>query len=71
MSLSEVDRDYSGNEPAVWIVGNPCGKLLYVTDFNGLKAVPGYIAPEENTFKVLQIIESTQAKVSSQLIQHI
>lgn len=71
MSLSEVDRDYSGEEPAVWIVGNPCGKLLYVTDFNGFKAVPGYIDPKENTFKVLQIIESTQAKVSSQLIQHI
>lgn len=71
MSLSEIDRDYDGNEPAVWIVGNPCGKLLYVTDFNGFKAVPGYIAPEDNTFKVLQIIESTQAKVSSQLIQHI
>lgn len=71
MSLSEVNRDYDGEEPAVWIVGNPCGKLLYVTDFNGFKAVPGYIVPEENTFKVLQIIESTQAKVSSQLIQHI
>lgn len=71
MSLSEIDRDYSGKEPAVWIVGNPCGKLLYVTDFNGFKAVPGYIDPKENTFKVLQIIESTPANISSQLIQHI
>lgn len=71
MSLSEVDRDYNGKEPAVWIVGNPCGKLLYITDFNGFKAVPGYIAPEDNTFKVLQIIESTAANISSQLIQHI
>lgn len=71
MSLSEVDRDYNGKEPAVWIVGNPCGKLLYVTDFNGFKVVPGYIAPENNTFKVLQIIESTPANISSQLIQHI
>lgn len=70
MSLSEVNRDYDG-EPAVWIVGNPYGKLLYVTDFNGFKAVPGYIKPEENTFKVLQIIESTTANISSQLIQHI
>lgn len=71
MSLSEVDRDYNSEEPAVWIVGNPCGKLLYVTDFNGFKVVPGYIAPENNTFKVLQIIESTPANISSQLIQHI
>lgn len=71
MSLSEVNRDYNEKKPAVWIVGNPCGKLLYVTDFNGFKAVPGYIAPEDNTFKVLQVIESTPANISSQLIQHI
>lgn len=71
MSLSGVNRDYNGNKPAVWIVGNPCGKLLYVTDFNGFKAVPGYIKPEDNTFKVLQVIESTPANISSQLIQHI
>ena len=71
MSLSEVNRDYNSNQPAVWIVGNPCGKLLYITDFNGFKAVPGYIAPEDNTFKVLQVIESTPANISSQLIQHI
>lgn len=71
MSLSEVDRDYNGDQPAVWIIGNPHGKLLYVTDFNGFKAVPGYIKPENNTFKVLQVIESTPANISSQLIQHI
>lgn len=71
ISLSEVNRDYNDNKPAVWIVGNPYGKLLYVTDFNGFKAVPGYIAPEDNTFKVLQVIESTPANISSQLIQHI
>lgn len=71
MSLSEVNRDYNGSEPAVWVIGNPYGKLLYVTDFNGFKAVPEYIKPENNTFKVLQVIESTPANISSQLIQHI
>jgi hypothetical protein len=68
-SLSQVDKGYDGPQK-VWIVGNPAGELVYVTDFNGFKAVPQFIEPTENNFKVLQVIKATQATASGQMHQH-
>lgn len=68
-SLSEINRDYKGPQK-VWIVGNPAGELVYVTDFNGFKAVPQFINPKNNKFKVLQVIKATQATASGQMYQH-
>lgn len=68
-SLSQVDKGYDGPQK-VWIVGNPTGELVYVTDFNGFKAVPQFIDPKDNKFKVLQIIKATQATTSGQMYQH-
>ena len=68
-SLSEINRDYKGSQK-VWIVGNPTGELVYVTDFNGFKAVPQFIKPANNKFKVLQVIKATQATASGQMHQH-
>lgn len=68
-SLSQVDKGYDGPQK-VWIVGNPTGELVYVTDFNGFKAVPQFIEPANNKFKVLQIIKATQATASGQMHQH-
>lgn len=68
-SLSEINRDYKGPQK-VWIVGNPTGELVYVTDFNGFKAVPQFIKPANNKFKVLQVIKATQATASGQMHQH-
>lgn len=68
-SLSEVDKGYDEHKK-VWIVGNPTGELVYVTDFNGFKAVPQFIEPTENNFKVLQVIKATQATASGQMHQH-
>lgn len=68
-SLSQVDKGYDGPQK-VWIIGNPTGELVYVTDFNGFKAVPQFIDPIENKFKVLQVIKATQATASGQMHQH-
>ena len=68
-SLSQVDKGYDGPQK-VWIVGNPAGELVYVTDFNGFKAVPQFINPRDNKFKVLQVIKATQATASGQMHQH-
>lgn len=68
-SLSQIDKGYDGPQK-VWIVGNPLGELVYVTDFNGFKAVPQFIEPSENKFKVLQVIKATQATTSGQMYQH-
>ena len=68
-SLSQIDKGYDGPQK-VWIVGNPTGELVYVTDFNGFKAVPQFIEPTENKFKVLQVIKATQATTSGQMYQH-
>ena len=68
-SLSQIDKGYDGPQK-VWIVGNPLGELVYVTDFNGFKAVPQFIEPAENKFKVLQVIKATQATTSGQMYQH-
>lgn len=68
-SLSQIDKGYDGPQK-VWIVGNPTGELVYVTDFNGFKAVPQFIEPTENKFKVLQVIKATQATTSGQMHQH-
>lgn len=68
-SLSQVDKGYDGPQK-VWIVGNPAGELVYVTDFNGFKAVPQFIEPANNKFKILQIIKATQATASGQMHQH-
>lgn len=68
-SLSQVDKGYDGPQK-VWIVGNSTGELVYVTDFNGFKAVPQFIEPTKNKFKVLQVIKATQATTSGQMYQH-
>lgn len=68
-SLSQVNKDYIGPQK-VWIIGNPLGELVYITDFNGFKAVPQFIEPASNKFKVLQVIKATQATASGQMYQH-
>lgn len=68
-SLSQVNKDYIGPQK-VWIIGNPLGELVYITDFNGFKAVPQFIEPASNKFKVLQVIKATQATTSGQMYQH-